>query len=485
MKYLKALLPSHNQLLIELSFLIGIIFLGASFASQNANSFFIGLGILFYSLYVFEMSLFKEKKADQEKVSVVLFFFIALSVLLFLIFFSYPRIIEPWVGVPFSKNWLIHTLVVFFIIDFIFLVMYLRKSRVATAPSTAHAPKTHALRTPPKATPKEEAMQASKHLPKPTPPKKHKTPRQLFSIFLFCIGIIISIFMLAAAEWFTLILTLVVMAASLYFYRLTTPAEQKLPEKAPAKVPLWQKLLNTLGIKIKKKTAEQKLPEKAPAKAPAEPIAASSSTAHAPKTHALRTPPKATPKEEAMQASKHLPKPTPPKKHKTPRQLFSIFLFCIGIIISIFMLAAAEWFTLILTLVVMAASLYFYRLTTPAEQKLPEKAPAKVPLWQKLLNTLGIKIKKKTFTPVEIELQQSKDIIVKGVASYETDFDRLYALVQEKKVVKAHEISQKFGISLKKAEEWVKILESSNLIEITYPPFGEFTVKIKDNDQSH
>jgi len=74
---------------------------------------------------------------------------------------------------------------------------------------------------------------------------------------------------------------------------------------------------------------------------------------------------------------------------------------------------------------------------------------------------------------------------VKGVASYETDFDRLYALVQEKKVVKAHEISQKFGISLKKAEEWVKILESSNLIEITYPPFGEFTVKIKDNDQSH
>ena len=341
MKYLKALLPSHNQLLIELSFLIGIVFLGASFIGQNTSSFFVGLGMLFYSLYVFEMSLFGEEKAQQKKVSVVLFFLIALGILLFLIFLSYPRIIEPLAGVPLSKNWLIYVLIAFFIIDLAFLAAHIRKSKSANAPNSA--PKAHTLRTLPKAAPKKEAMETSKQLPKP--PRKHKTPRQLFYIFLFYVGILISIFSLVSAEWITFVIILIVMAASLYSYRLTLPV--RLAEKAPS------------------------------------------------------------------------------------------------------------------------------------------KAVPKAPLWQRLLNRLGLRIKKKTFAPVEIETHQPRDIIVKGVASYETDFDRLYALVQAKKIVKAQEIAQKFGINIKKAEEWAKILESSNLIEILYTPFGEFTVRIKGNDKTH
>ena len=73
---------------------------------------------------------------------------------------------------------------------------------------------------------------------------------------------------------------------------------------------------------------------------------------------------------------------------------------------------------------------------------------------------------------IKEELQQHK----KG---FETDFDRLYQLLQEKKKLTVSEVAAGFGVSKSKAEEWGKILKEQGIIELHYPPVGEAELQWK------
>jgi len=56
---------------------------------------------------------------------------------------------------------------------------------------------------------------------------------------------------------------------------------------------------------------------------------------------------------------------------------------------------------------------------------------------------------------------------------YETAFDALYKIVEQKGKLKMSVIAKYFGINKKKVEEWATILEEHGLLEVYYPPFGE------------
>lgn len=55
---------------------------------------------------------------------------------------------------------------------------------------------------------------------------------------------------------------------------------------------------------------------------------------------------------------------------------------------------------------------------------------------------------------------------------HETEFDKLYNLVQEKGTVNILQVMELFKIDQKLAEKWADILKKAGLIEIYYPPMG-------------
>ena len=55
----------------------------------------------------------------------------------------------------------------------------------------------------------------------------------------------------------------------------------------------------------------------------------------------------------------------------------------------------------------------------------------------------------------------------------ETQLDELFDMINETGIVKLSEVAKKFNIKKETAEEWGKILEEHNLIELHYPAFGE------------
>ena len=61
----------------------------------------------------------------------------------------------------------------------------------------------------------------------------------------------------------------------------------------------------------------------------------------------------------------------------------------------------------------------------------------------------------------------------------ETEIDRLYELLKQKKRIKISTISKAFKVDKNTILEWSKILESGNLAEIEYPHFGSPSVKLK------
>jgi hypothetical protein len=73
----------------------------------------------------------------------------------------------------------------------------------------------------------------------------------------------------------------------------------------------------------------------------------------------------------------------------------------------------------------------------------------------------------------EVVLAKIKKEVVAKASKYETDVDKLYKLIEEVGCLTLTEISEGFGISKEQAEEWGKILESHDLIELNYPAIGE------------
>ncbi len=70
-------------------------------------------------------------------------------------------------------------------------------------------------------------------------------------------------------------------------------------------------------------------------------------------------------------------------------------------------------------------------------------------------------------TVAEIKSQLS------GLGSYQTDLDKLYAVLTERGKLTITEIAMIFGISKEQAEEWGKILKEQELATLHYPTVGE------------
>jgi len=56
---------------------------------------------------------------------------------------------------------------------------------------------------------------------------------------------------------------------------------------------------------------------------------------------------------------------------------------------------------------------------------------------------------------------------------YETAFDALYKIVEQKGKLKISVVAKYFGVNKRKVEEWATILEEQGLLELYYPAFGE------------
>lgn len=92
-----------------------------------------------------------------------------------------------------------------------------------------------------------------------------------------------------------------------------------------------------------------------------------------------------------------------------------------------------------------------------------------------LINVYKVRKEKKTKEEKQekVVLAKIKKEVVAKASKYETDVDKLYKLIEEVGCLTLTEISEGFGISREQAEEWGKILESHDLIELNYPAIGE------------
>lgn len=85
-----------------------------------------------------------------------------------------------------------------------------------------------------------------------------------------------------------------------------------------------------------------------------------------------------------------------------------------------------------------------------------------------------VKMKKVIYKIVESEhVEQIKEALHGFSEGYKTDLDKLYTLLNERKKLTVSEIAKSFDVSKKEAEEWGKILQEQNLIELHYPTVGE------------
>ncbi len=79
----------------------------------------------------------------------------------------------------------------------------------------------------------------------------------------------------------------------------------------------------------------------------------------------------------------------------------------------------------------------------------------------------------------EQHVEQIKTALEHYEGQYETDLDKLYALVQERGALKVNEVAHAFNISKEEAEEWGKILRDQNLVEVYYPTVGDMEIRWK------
>ncbi len=144
------------------------------------------------------------------------------------------------------------------------------------------------------------------------------------------------------------------------------------------------------------------------------------------------------------------------KKHPLlPRVLIALFIFAITIILILYKKGkfsienplSAATLGLIVGLFMLYVIVNIYKVRK--EKKTKEEKQEKVVL---------AKIKKE---------------VVAKASKYETDVDKLYKLIEEVGCLTITEVSEGFGITREQAEEWGKILESHDLIELNYPAIGE------------
>jgi hypothetical protein len=82
---------------------------------------------------------------------------------------------------------------------------------------------------------------------------------------------------------------------------------------------------------------------------------------------------------------------------------------------------------------------------------------------------------------MQIKKSDSIDLhIQRNVDKNKTDLDTLYETIKEKKEIPLSAISKSFNITKDIAMEWCKILESGELVSLSYPGFSEPLVRINE-----
>jgi F0F1-type ATP synthase assembly protein I len=85
-------------------------------------------------------------------------------------------------------------------------------------------------------------------------------------------------------------------------------------------------------------------------------------------------------------------------------------------------------------------------------------------------------------------MKERRKTIIKHIASsdkneYKTDIDILFDFIKMNKKADLDIVAKEFSINREKAEEWAKILESSELITIHYPAFGDAQLVYKETTE--
>ena len=80
-------------------------------------------------------------------------------------------------------------------------------------------------------------------------------------------------------------------------------------------------------------------------------------------------------------------------------------------------------------------------------------------------------------SPEEIRKEEEKKSLIQELQKFpvdmiETEIDKLMDLIEKKKSVSIGELSQELKVSIEQIENWAKILEENNMIEIEYPIIG-------------
>ena len=105
------------------------------------------------------------------------------------------------------------------------------------------------------------------------------------------------------------------------------------------------------------------------------------------------------------------------------------------------------------------------------ELEIPDPKPVKK-------DDKSIRIVEKTGSDVIIE--EKVDMDGKEIIFVETNIDKLYKHIKEKGKVRVTEAAKMFDVKAEKIEEWGKILEDHDLIELHYPAIGKPILKIRE-----
>lgn len=67
----------------------------------------------------------------------------------------------------------------------------------------------------------------------------------------------------------------------------------------------------------------------------------------------------------------------------------------------------------------------------------------------------------------------------------ETNIDKLYALIKERKSIVIDDAAKKFGVTEQLMEEWCRMLEEHGMIELHYPAFGKPEIRIRKSERKY
>ncbi len=418
--------PNHLKdpvnILYEALFWVGLVILIVAHISKRPIAVIAGLIVIFLSLFVYELHHKEEEEKKRKGRALTKAFFVIIT--LAVIYFLYALKGEL-IGIlkgPISQGWLLYLLGGLFLADLFFIGYHVMKKR-----KSSNKPKFIEIR-----------------LAKKTEKKEGKNLRAgnqtLLYILLFLIGIIIAVVALLYSNWITMILGFTLACLSLLAYRFIVRPQKtksqdledmKKTKEFFSKMPISFKIAKN-GAADKETEAKLKQIKEAERKLLEEGVKEK-------KTF------------KGLQKKRRQEEKLLRRQDKLKRKEMKITL-------------RAE-----------------RQKKKEEERQLKKLDKAKENLKRFEMKKESLKGKFKGEGSLLMgDITKIKQE-VKKVGRYETDFDKLYELIGKYSVIRLSEVSEIFGISKEKAEEWAQILESHNLAVTHYPAIGGPELRKKED----